>query len=382
MDLLTLGLLVGGLVLLVAGGELLVRGSSKLAVAAGVPPVVVGLTIVAFGTSTPEAVVSAQTSLSGQVDISVGNVIGSNIFNALFILGGSALIVPLIVDQRFVWIDVPILIGVSVLGFALAIDGEISRLDGLFLVAGIIAYTIFAIRVSGNESSEVEQEYASEFGKKAAGPLEYALNIVLIAAGLGMLMLGSAWLVDSSSTIARAVGVSELVIGLTIVSIGTSLPEVATSFIAAMRGERDIAVGNVVGSNIFNLLFVMGFAGIIAPSGLPVAENAVRFDIPVMLATSLLCLPIMFVGHSITRWNGALFLAGYVAYTAYLILDATQSPSLPMFKTLMIQFALPLVIAAVLVVFLRSSQAQMIRQGANIFGNGDQPQSGNAGVHR
>ena len=317
-------LLAGGLVLLVIGAEALVRGASRLAAAMGVAPLVIGLTIVAFGTSSPEMAVSVQSTLAGQPDIAVGNAVGSNIFNVLFILGVSALIVPLVVAQQLVRWDVPIMIGVSVTLLLMALNGFIEQWEGWLLFGGIIAYTVLQIVQSrkGKESAAVEAEYSEEYGKpepRTAGRMtaqHWACARGPSAAG----RLERCWFVDGATQLARAFGISELVIGLTIVAAGTSLPEVATSLIAAVRGERDIAVGNVVGSNIFNVLAVLGLSAIVAPGqGLPVAPGMIAMDIPFMVAVAIACLPVFITGNTIARWEGAVFVLYYVAYTAYLI---------------------------------------------------------------
>jgi len=271
MDTLTLVLFLLGLGCLIGGAELLVRGASRLAAAAGISPLVIGLTVVAYGTSAPEMAVSVQSALAAQADIALGNVVGSNIFNVLFILGVSALIIPLTVAQQFVRKEVPIMIGASLLLWLAAADGVIARWESALLFAGIVAYTVYLVRESRRERREIQEEYAAEFGAApAAKGGGVAVNIGLVLAGLALLVLGSRWLVDGAVAIARAAGLSELVIGLTIVAAGTSLPEVATSILAAVRGERDIAVGNVVGSNIFNILAVLGIA---APCSSPAERS-------------------------------------------------------------------------------------------------------------
>lgn len=348
-------LLLVGLVLLVAGAELLVKGASRVAAAFRISPLVIGLTVVAYGTSAPELAVSTIAGLSGQADLALGNVVGSNIFNVLFILGVSSLIVPLAVSQRLVFLDVPLMIGISALVLLMGIDGHIGRLDGLVLVTGIVAYTVFVIRQSRREGLAVQEEYEKEFGQVAdRRPLAYAQDALLVLGGLGLLVLGSRWLVQGAVAIAARIGVSEMVIGLTIVAAGTSLPEVATSIVASIRGERDIAVGNVVGSNIFNLLGVLGVAGVVSPEGVAVAETALHFDIPVMLAVAVACLPIFFTGHTISRWEGVLFLGYYVAYTSFLVLTVTGHPGLPAFRMAMQGFAIPLTAVTLLVVSARA----------------------------
>lgn len=345
-----------GLVLLVAGAELLVRGASKLAAAFGIAPLVIGLTIVAYGTSTPEMAVSVKATLANQPDIVTGNCVGSTNFNVLFILGACALFAPLVVAQQLVRIDVPIMIGVHVLLLVLCLDGNISRWDGLILFTGIVAYTIFAIRKGKQESPAVTAEYDAAYGKSKPGrsPRELATQAGLIVGGLVLCVLGARWMVDSAVTLARAWGVSELVIGLTIVAAGTSMPEVATSIVATIRGQRDIAIGNVVGSNIYNILGIIGVSGLIAPDGIAVAPAVLRFDLPVAIAVCVACLPIFFTGHSISRWEGGVFLGYYVAYTAYLALAAQQHDALPAFSAVMEWFVLPLTVVTLGVVLYRS----------------------------
>lgn len=340
----TFVLLVTGLVLLVLGAEWLVKGASKLAAMLGIPPLVIGLTIVAYGTSAPELAVSTMSSLAGQADIALGNVVGSNIFNVLFILGISALIAPLVVAQQLIRLDVPIMIGVSVLALVFGLDGKIGRVDGLIFFIGGVAYTIFQIIQGRKESNpNVQQEYANEYGDGITLSAQQILfNVGYILVGLVLLVLGSRWLVESSITIARSLGVSELIIGLTIVAAGTSLPELATSAIASLRGERDIAVGNVVGSNIFNILIVLGISGFISPQGVAVSVAALRFDIPVMIAVAVACLPIFFTGYLICRREGLLFLGYYIAYAGYLILANVKHDSLPVLSNVLLFGVIPL----------------------------------------
>lgn len=338
--------LIAGLVLLVIGAEILVRGASRLASSLGVSPLVIGLTIVAFGTSAPEMAVSIDAAWAGQADLALGNVVGSNIFNVLFILGVSALVAPLVVSQQLVRLDVPLMIAASIVVLLMGMDNKISRIDGVILFAAVLAYTFFLIRQSRRESSAlVTDQYEAEYGAAGAqngsALMQYLKDGAMILGGLALLVLGAQWLVDSAVQIAQYLGMSELVIGLTIVAAGTSMPELATSVIASLRGERDIAVGNVVGSNIFNLLAVLGLSSIVAPDGVQVADAALAFDIPVMVGVALICLPIFFTGFLISRLNGALFLFYYVAYTAYLLMAAQQHESLQTFGTAMVWFVMP-----------------------------------------
>jgi cation:H+ antiporter len=349
-------MLVLGLAVLTVGAELLVRGSSRLAIAMGISPLVIGLTVVAYGTSAPEMVVSVQSSLMGQPDVALGNVVGSNIFNVLFILGLSAMIVPLRVSQQLIRIDVPLMIAVSLLVLVLALDGGIGRLDGLLLVGGLIAYTVLAIVTSRKERADIQAEYEAEFGlkKEVQGRGKIVVNLLLVAAGLGLLILGSKWFVDSAIVIARSLGVSELVIGLTIVAAGTSMPELATSIMAAIRGERDIAVGNVVGSNIFNIFGVLGISSVVSADGVKVTEAALQMDIPVMIAVAAACLPVFFVGHVISRWNGVMFFAYYIAYTASFVIAETIPGYQRTYALVMLGLVIPLTVITLLTGVVRS----------------------------
>ena len=355
MSLLTLILFIAGIVLLISGAELLVRGASRLAVAVGITPLVVGLTVVAFGTGSPELAVGVQASLAGKADITVGNIVGSNIFNVLFILGITAIVAPLIVSQQLVRLDVPLMIVVSLALLLMAMDGVIARNEGFILLAAGVAYTWLLIRISKRETAKIHSEYEQAYGhpEEIDSPGHWFLHLLLIIAGFALLVIGSEWLVDGAVTIASAMGVSELVISLTIIAAGTSLPEVATSIIAGLRGERDIAVGNVVGSNLFNILVVVGVAGMVSRDGLLVAAPAVNFDIPVMVAAAVLCLPIFFLNYRIGRWEGALFLGYYIFYTLYLVLATTQHDALPAFSMVMMYLVIPLTFGTVGFALLR-----------------------------
>lgn len=319
-------LLIGGLIFLVAGGEFLVRGASQLAASLGVAPIVIGLTVVAFGTSTPELAVSLNAALSGNADIAVSNVVGSNIFNVLFILGVSALISPLIIHSQMIAREVPIMVATSVLLAVFAWGGEVERWEGLILFSGIIIYTAWLVIEAKRhraENRELEAESQKEFGKLAEKKSSLLVSVGFVVAGLGVVMLGADWLVEGAVSLAKSLGVSDTVIGLTIVAAGTSLPEVVASIMATIKGERDIAVGNVVGSNIYNILAILGLSGVIAPSGLSVNNDLINFDIPVMIGVALVCVPFFKTGKKLSRFEGALFLAAYIGYTYYLILKAT-----------------------------------------------------------
>lgn len=329
--------------LLTGGAEILVRGASRIAVTAGITPLVVGLTVVAFGTSSPEMAVSVMAAYSGGPgsDIALGNVVGSNIFNILFILGLSAIITPLIVSIQLLRLDVPVMVGASILMFLLALDGKVGRLDGIVLFSGVIIYTIFVINQGRKETKQNVKEFDLAYGHAANNSFQIVLDLTLIIAGLGLLVLGSNWLVKGAIEIAQYLGMSELVISLTIVAAGTSLPEVATSIIASLRGERDIAVGNIIGSNIFNILAVLGLSATVSPAGIGVSPVALGFDIPVMLAVAVICLPIFFSGFMITRFEGLMLTSWYVIYIGYLVLGAMNHDSLGLVNTVVIFFVIP-----------------------------------------
>jgi cation:H+ antiporter len=350
--------LIAGGVLLIGGAELLVRGASRLAIAIGVSPLVVGLTVVAFGTSAPEFAVTIGAAYTGEAEIALGNVVGSNIFNLLFILGLSAAITPLVVHQQLVRTDVPIMIGASLLVAGLGIDGQIGRFEGALLFSGIIGYTIFLIRQSRAESASVQHEYEEAFGPNRLRATTMAVNLGVITAGLVLLGIGARWLVEGAVLAAQAFGVSELVIGLTIIAAGTSLPEVATSVLASIRGERDIAVGNLVGSNLFNLLGVLGLGGLVAPDGIPVPRGALTFDIPVMVGAALATLPIFFTDYTIGRREGLLLFGYYIAYATFLVLDASDHPRLDEFSAAMKYFVIPLSVITLAILALRAMKRQ------------------------
>ncbi len=351
MTLMVMVLFVVGLVLLVAGAEVLVKGASRLAAGFRISPLVIGLTVVAFGTSAPELAVSTGASLGGQGDIALGNVLGSNIFNVLFILGLSALIAPLVVSRQLIRLDVPIMIGASLLVILLALDGSLGRFDGVLLFGLIIAYTLFLI-ISSRRANR--QDDAEELGVTDAAHSGSALiNVLLVLGGLVMLVLGARWLVGGAVVMATTLGVSERVVALTIVAAGTSLPEVATSVIASIRGQRDIAVGNVVGSNIFNLLGVLGVSSILAPAGIAVSESVLQFDMLVMFAVALACLPIFISGLRINRWEGLLFMAYYIVYNVHVVATDGGAGGIPGLSSAMLFYVMPLTAVTLLVILMR-----------------------------
>jgi cation:H+ antiporter len=301
-----------GLTCLVLGAEWFVRGAAKLAVAFGVPPLVIGLTVVAYGTSMPELVVSAVAALEGRSAIALGNVVGSNIANIGLILGITALISPPKVDGSLVRREVPWLLGSALLLPVLLFDGAIGRIDAAFLLAGAIAFTIFTVRTT-REASGDQGIAASEGEAAARRGLPLAIGFTLV--GLALLLLGGRWFVAAATDLAVRFGISERVIGLTIVAVGTSLPELAASVVAAVRGFSSLAIGNVIGSNIFNVVFVLGGAGVIAP--VQGELSALRVDLGLMIGFTLFAAALLRGQRRIARWEGAVLVAAYVGAMYY-----------------------------------------------------------------
>ena len=339
-------LFLGGLVVLVTGGHALVNGASAVARRFGLSSLVIGLTVVAWGTSAPELAVCLGAALRGQGDMALGNVVGSNIINILGVLGVSALVTPLVVSRRLVWHDVPILVGLSAAVFVLGYDGHLGPVEGGGLFLAGVAYTVHAIRARRSVGvADAADRPRAKVGLTRAG-LEVAVGMVL-------LVVGAHWMVSAATSFARFLGVSDLVVGLTVVAIGTSLPEAAASVVAALRGQRDIAVGNAIGSNIFNIVNVLGLTALLAPAGVPVPEPALRFDLPVMIAVAAACLPIFFSGHRIARWEGGLFIAYYLIYVSFLALQAEEYALLPAFSRVVLFFVIPLTVATLVVIAWR-----------------------------
>lgn len=341
MNLLDFGLVIAGLALLIAGGEALVRGAGTLASRAGISPLVIGLVVVSAATSAPELAVTVGAIAGGEPDLAIGNVVGSNIVNVLFILGLSAAFAPLVIKRQLVRFDMPVMVGLSIVFLALSLDGGISRLDGLLLFGVLVIHTIISIILGRREgrSPDAEPDQMPLNSK----PVSLWLAALFLLAGIGLLVLGAQFLVTGAVSIATGLGVSGLVIGLTVVAIGTSLPELATSLIAIRRGETDMAVGNIVGSNIFNIGVVIGLPAIFFGGGIPVAAAAIAIDLPLMVAAAFALIPLAFTGFVIARWEGSLFVLLYVAYTLYLVLASTQHDAATGFTSIMLWFVLPLV---------------------------------------
>lgn len=340
-----------GILLLLGGAHLLVSSSSTLAMRFGIPAIFIGVTVVAFATSAPEIAVSLDAVLDGRSGLALGNVVGSNIANILLILGLSAVISPIKVTRRVIWLDIPIMILVSVVLYVLALDRILQPLDGIIMLILFTAFMAFQIyQAKRDKNSMIYEDVDHELGAN----VNPWLQAVLLILGFALLALGAHWLVESAIVIARVWGMSELIIGLTIVAIGTSLPELATSVLAARRNESDLSVGNVIGSNIFNVLLVLGISAFFSADGLPISTAALALDLPFMLAVSFACLPIFFTGHVIARWEGLVFLGYYTAYLLYLFLDATQHEYLNLFNEVMLLFVGPITILTLLVFAIRS----------------------------
>lgn len=359
----TLLLLLGGFVLLVGGGEALVRGAASLGRTVGLSSLIIGLTVVSSATSAPELAVSTGAALSGSPGLALGNVVGSNIANILFVMGLTAIFGALVVKVQLIKADIPIMIGFSVIALLMALDGGISTLEGSILVGLLVVYlavtVVLARRQTRREKTEAEAEGDQaellDVDRAVGGGSvkltkslrttklrSVVVDMVLLAVGIALLVIGAQMLVSAASTIALSLGVSDLIIGLTIVAIGTSLPELATSVIAALRGERDMAVGNLVGSNIFNIGAVLGLTAIISPAGVEVASAAVNFDLPVMIAAALVLLPLAFTSQAIGRLEGLVLVALYSAYVVYLVLYAAGHSALQPFSSAMLWFVLPI----------------------------------------
>ena len=305
-----LALILGGLVLLIVGAEALVRGASALALKLGLSTLVVGLTVVAFGTSAPELVVSVQAAREAAGGIALGNVIGSNIANIALILGLSALLRPLRVETQLVRLDLPLLIGVSLVLVLLLLDRALGRVEGAVLSLGLLGYVALTLRVARRE----EPAGLGEALPTAQGSAWR--HVLFVGAGLAMLATGAGWLVDGAVAVAEAAGVPPAVVGLTLVAVGTSLPELATSAVATYRGAGDVAIGNVVGSNLFNVLGILGAAALVHPLAAP---SLTLVDLAVMFGLAIVLLPLARSGFALTRWEGALLVGVYVGYTVYLL---------------------------------------------------------------
>lgn len=343
--------LLSGLCLLLIGAELMVRAAVRLAERLHVRPLIIGLTIVALGSSAPQMTVSLQAALTDNPDIAVGSVVGSGIFNILVTLGLSALIIPLRVSRQLVRLDIPLMIGASLLVFILAWNKDLGRFDGVLLLGALALYLGLLFRQS-RHSTRPHTERPTETQQS------WLISVLMILAGLAMLVFAGRLLLGAAVVVATDLGLSERVIGLTVVAVGTSLPELATSLIAALRGQRDIAVGNVIGANLFNLLGVLGLTALLAPTPLSVSPNALDFDLPVMLGVAALCLPVFYSGYRVTRAEGLLLLGLYLVYGLHVVSFTTGMPLAGKLERLMLFYVLPALLTFLLFTSIRAWRRQ------------------------
>ncbi len=343
--------LLSGLVLLLIGAELMVRAAVRLAERLHVRPLIIGLTIVALGSSAPQMTVSLQAALTDNPDIAVGSVVGSGIFNILVTLGLSALIIPLRVSRQLVRLDIPLMIGASLLVFILAWNKDLGRFDGVLLLGALALYLGLLFRQSRHSTRP-------HGARPQATQQSWLISVLMILAGLAMLVFAGRLLLGAAVVVATDLGLSERVIGLTVVAVGTSLPELATSLIAALRGQRDIAVGNVIGANLFNLLGVLGLTALLAPTPLSVSPNALDFDLPVMLGVAALCLPVFYSGYRVTRAEGLLLLGLYLVYGLHVVSFTTGMPLAGKLERLMLFYVLPALLTFLLFTSIRAWRRQ------------------------
>ncbi len=312
-----------GLLALVGGAELVVRGGSRVAARFGISPIVIGVTVVALGTSAPELAIGIGAALRGSGSLAVGNIAGTNVLNLLFILGLVALLRPVELRSQTLRLDLPMIVGAALLLWLLAADGRITRLDGAVLVLFGVVYTVLVVRLARRESAAVRAEFVAEYGvtKRQTGPVWHLLrDAAWLVIGIAVIVVGANWLVEGATGIARTLGLSEAFIGLTVVAIGTSAPELATAIVATLRKEHDIAVGNLLGSSVYNILFILGVTALVPAGGIAVERPLVVIDIPVMVAAAIACVPVFITGHRIRRIEGAAFVVAYLAYLAYLLI--------------------------------------------------------------
>jgi cation:H+ antiporter len=317
-------LLFGGLALLVVAAEMVIRGASRLAASLGVEPLVLGLTVVAVGTSAPELAVGITAAMQGAGDLAVGNIAGTNLFNILFILGLTAMVRPLPLHLQVLRLDLPMMVFAAALMTLFAWDGVITRLDGAIMVGIAVLYTVALVRLSRRETAEVKEEFEAMYGdgvphSRQAIVRERAVYALVLIVGLALSVLGANWLVDGAVAIARGLNISEAIIGLTIVAVGTSAPELVTTIVATIRDEREVAVGNLLGSSIYNILVILGITCLATPGGVPVERELMLVDIPLMAGVALLCIPVFVTGRQISRVEGGIGVAIYVAYMVWLV---------------------------------------------------------------
>jgi cation:H+ antiporter len=313
---------LAGLAYLVAGAEVMVRGGAKVASRFGISPIVIGLTVVSIGTSMPELAVGVVAAVEGNGALAVGNIAGTNVVNLLLVLGLSALLMPLALQMRTLRFELPVMAGAAILLLILAVDGVLSRFDGFVLTVGAFVYTVAVVRTARRESQDTTTEFTQAYPKSAA-PERTALHVGMTLAGIALIVIGAERLVDAAVGMAREFKVSDALIGLTVVAIGTSAPELVTTIVSTLRAERDIAIGNLLGSSIYNILLILGITCLVPAHGLALPAQLVRVDIPIMVAATLICIPIFITGRRVGRFEGGAMVAAYVAFLAFLL--ATQT---------------------------------------------------------
>jgi len=316
-----LGWSLAGLVALIAGAEILVRAGAALAARLGVPPIVIGLTVVAVGTSTPELAVGIDAAVRGNGSLAVGNIAGTNTANILLILGIAALIKPIPLRLQTLRIDLPVMVATALLLWHMASDGVLSWTDGMVLLAGGVAYTSYVVHSARNESRAVRRSFAEAYApeRRARERRDAVRESALLLLGLVVIVAAADWFVDGTVALARLWGVSDAFIGLTVVAIGTSSPELVTAVLSSFRGQRDIAIGNLLGSSVYNIVFILGATCLFPADGVAVAAELVEVDIPVMAAVALLCAPVFLSGSVVSRREGGIFVIAYLAYLGYLL---------------------------------------------------------------
>lgn len=324
MSLFGVALFLAGLALLIVGAELVIRGAARLALSAGVKPLVLGITVVAVGTSAPELAIGITASLQGSGALAVGNIAGTNLFNVLFILGLSAVVKPLPMHLETLKLVLPAGIIAALAMLVMGWDGVLSRLDGALFVGAAVLYTIFLVFSGRREALSVKGEFQEVYGAndlftRYFGGRVWVTNTALLAAGLAVSVWGAHWLVIGAVDIARTVGMSEALIGLTIVAVGTSAPELVTTVVATLHDDRDVAVGNILGSSTYNILAILGLTCLLTPNGVPVDRELIVIDVPLMLAVAVLCVPVFITGRSVSRTEGALFVTMYFVYFGWLL---------------------------------------------------------------
>jgi cation:H+ antiporter len=316
-------LIVGGLAALTIGAEFLIRGGTGLASWLGISPMVIGLTVVSIGTSVPELAIGIDAAVGGNTGLAVGNIVGTNLVNILFILGLSALLVPVAFQRRTLKFDLPAMTAAAVVLYLLALDGTLGLADGLLLIAGGVAYTWALLRVSRRDAVEKTTDKAGVDAGLMQDSHRPLHDTVALLVGMLVIVLGAELLVNGAVSSAESLGVSEAVVGLTVVAIGTSAPELVTTLVSTVRGDRDIAIGNLLGSSIYNIAVVLGLTVIVAPNGVPVPDEVLSADLVLLVVVALASVPVFLSGARIARAEGVLFVVTYISYLAWLLLTRT-----------------------------------------------------------